>query len=192
MKQVLIVVDAQNDFIDGSLGSPEALKAVQKICRRILNFNEGLIITTMDTHGEKYLETKEGQNLPVEHCIKNTKGWSINKVIAGAIMYMGASGKKITYKGLEKPTFGCLDLIKTISEWVGMDPFTVTFVGYCTDICVITNALLVKTAFYAQADVRVDAQCCAGVTPEKHQAALEVMKSCQIQIINENEDDAVA
>ena len=183
MKQILVVIDAQNDFIDGSLGTSEGQNAVQRICKKILNFNEGLIITTMDTHGQNYLSTKEGTNLPVEHCIKGTKGWSINKDIAGAIMYMGASGKKIEYQGLEKPTFGCLELIKTISEWVGMEPFTITFVGFCTDICVISNALLVKTAFYAQADIIIDAECCAGVTPEKHQAALEVMKSCQIKIL---------
>ena len=186
MKEILVIVDAQNDFIDGSMGTGEAQAAVPEICERIRNFKDGLIITTMDTHGDNYFETKEGIALPVKHCIKNTKGWSINKDVANAI-FMAATENRCKYDGVEKPTFGSVNLIKKIFEYVGGEDFKVTFLGFCTDICVISNVLLVKTLFHNTSDIYVDSECCAGVTPEKHEAALEVMKSCQINIIESHE-----
>lgn len=187
MKNVLVIVDAQNDFIDGSLGTDEAKYAISKICQRILSFKNGLIITTMDTHGENYLETKEGKYLPVKHCIKATNGWGLNKEIASTIIHQCSKKENdVQYEGLEKPTFGSLELIKMISNYVGDEPFNVIFAGFCTDICVITNALIIKTAFYAQANVIIDEPACAGSTPERHKSAIEVMKSCQINIFNPN------
>ena len=185
-KQILCIVDAQNDFITGPLsvkGADSAVDNIVKLLDTLKNTSAPtLIITTMDTHNENYLETKEGKNLPIPHCIKYTYGWSIDKRVANAVIDCASSNKLISYVGLEKPTFGSLNLIKTISEYVGKEPFTVTFVGFDTDICVISNALLIKTAFYAQADVYVSSGCCAGTTEERHNAALDVMRSCQISV----------
>ena len=168
----LIVVDMQNDFIDGSLGTPEAQAIVPAAAARIRRaIAEGYtVIATKDTHGENYLETAEGRKLPVKHCIKGTHGWQIADAIADAL------GDSIT---VEKPTFGCVRLAELIEP---ADRLTIELIGLCTDICVISNALLVK-AFFPEARICVDSACCAGVTPEKHDAALVTMASCQIDVV---------
>ena len=185
MKNILVIVDAQNDFIDGALGSEEAVKCIPNICNKIKEFTDGIIITTQDTHQENYLKTKEGEALPVEHCIQYTQGWGINLEVASSIISKAAMDPSISYDSVTKPTFGSTELMEKIASYVGDEEFNITFVGFCTDICVISNALLTKAAFYEKANVYVDASCCAGVTPEKHNAALEVMKSCQIIVENE-------
>lgn len=169
---ILIVVDMQNDFIDGSLGTKEAISIVESVKEKIQNF-DGKIIYTRDTHDKDYLHTKEGEKLPVEHCIKGTKGWEIREDL-----YDGSSTI------IDKPTFGSLELIKEITAMgddfsPGRD--SIELIGLCTDICVVSNALLLKANFY-NTDIIVDAGCCAGVTPVSHEHALETMKMCQITV----------
>ena len=166
---VLIVVDMQNDFIDGALGTPEAVKIVPAVRKRIELANERgeTVIFTRDTHLENYMDTQEGRNLPVPHCIKPTEGWQISSALPVGDALI-----------LDKPTFGSVDLGRCL---LGLQPDRVELIGLCTDICVISNALLVK-AFLPEVPVTVDAACCAGVTPERHLAALETMRSCQIVI----------
>ena len=168
----LIVVDMQNDFIDGSLGTPEAQAIVPAAAARIRRaIEEGYtVIATKDTHEENYLETAEGRKLPVRHCIRGTHGWQIADAIADAL------GDSTT---VEKPTFGCVRLPEMIEPG---DRLTIEVIGLCTDICVVSNALLVK-AFFPEARICVDSACCAGVTPEKHDAALVTMASCQIDVV---------
>jgi nicotinamidase-related amidase len=185
MKNILVIVDAQNDFIDGALGSEDAKSRIPNICKKIENFTDGLIIMTRDTHKENYLETKEGSFLPVEHCIEYTRGWGINTKVSTSVVIKEASDPSVSYEAISKPTFGSTELMECIYNYVGDEEFNITFVGFCTDICVISNALLAKATFYEQSNIFVDASCCAGVTPEKHNAALEVMKSCQITVENE-------
>lgn len=174
MKNILVVVDMQKDFVDGALGSAEACAIVPAAARKIAAF-EGDIFVTYDTHFENYMDTAEGKKLPVPHCIKGTEGWELNKDIAAAL-----KGKK--YTPVEKNTFGSVDLPKLIKKAVGNEKFTVELIGLCTDICVVSNALLIKANF-PEAPISVDAACCAGVTPVKHDAALETMRSCQIDVI---------
>lgn len=168
MTKTLIVVDMQNDFIDGSLGTKEAEAIVENVRRKIKTYQEngGEIIFTRDTHTEDYLNTNEGRNLPVKHCVKGTDGWQI------------AAGLEVpNARYIDKPSFG----------WMKWDEFEfeeVELVGLCTDICVVSNALIIKAAF-PEINVTVDASCCAGVTPETHRAALETMKMCQVKIIGE-------
>lgn len=172
--KVLIVVDMQNDFIDGVLGTKEAQAIVPRACDKIRNFDD-LIIATKDRHGEDYLKTQEGKNLPVPHCIKGTAGYNIDTNVFNA-MY----GK--SYQIVFKQTFGTFDLAKCITKTAnlrGEGIEAIELIGVCTDICVINNALILKTAFPG-VPIYVDATCCAGVTPELHEAALKVMKSCQI------------
>ena len=168
----LIVVDMQNDFIDGSLGTPEAQAIVPAAAERIRRaIREGYtVIATMDTHEENYLETAEGRKLPVRHCIRGTHGWQIADAVADAL------GDAVA---VEKPTFGCVRLPGMIEP---AEDLTVELIGLCTDICVVSNALLVK-AYFPEARVCVDSACCAGVTPEKHLVALETMASCQIDVV---------
>ena len=182
MKNILVIVDAQNDFIDGALGSEEAKSRIANISNKIKSFTDGVIITTQDTHRENYLETKEGKALPVAHCIQYSQGWGINLEVATSIVAKAATDPSVFYDSVTKPTFGSTELMES---YAGNEEFNITFVGFCTDICVVSNALLTKAAFYEKANVYVDASCCAGVTPEKHNAALEVMKSCQIIVENE-------
>lgn len=188
--KVLIIVDMQNDFIDGSLGSPEAQAIVPNVIAKIRD-SEGedtLVILTKDTHYEDYLQTQEGQKLPVPHCIYMTPGWSINKEVAAAVDYghiMTYHSDTIIKSRILKNTFGSItlgNLLKGFAETGDID--SVELVGLCTDICVISNALLVK-AFLPEVPITVDASCCAGVTPESHKNALASMKTCQINIINE-------
>ena len=163
---ILIIVDMQNDFIDGALGTKEAKAIVPDVVKKIKDF-DGEIIYTRDTHEENYLDTQEGRNLPVAHCIKGTPGWELDKALQG---YEG--------KCFEKPTFGS----KELAEWAASQEFeSVELIGLCTDICVISNALLLK-AYMPEMPVSVDASCCAGVTPASHNNALEAMKMCQIAI----------
>ena len=174
MKKFLVVVDMQKDFVDGALGSQEAVAIVPAAFKKITQF-DGEIFATYDTHFDDYMDTAEGKKLPVPHCIKGTEGWQLNKDIAAAL-----KGKK--YTPVEKYTFGSVKLPDLIKKAAGTEEFSVELIGLCTDICVISNALLLKANF-PEADIVVDEACCAGVTPEKHNAAVETMKSCQIDII---------
>ncbi|MBE6737698.1 MAG: cysteine hydrolase [Ruminococcaceae bacterium] len=166
MKKTLIVIDMQNDFIDMALGTKEAVAIVPFVREKIEEYkkNGNEIIYTRDTHPENYLETPEGKKLPVPHCIKGTKGWEIAEGLY-------AEGSKI----IDKPTFGYMG-------WSEENLEDVELVGLCTDICVVSNALIIKATF-PEANVSVLSRCCAGVTPESHQAALETMKMCQIDVI---------
>ena len=176
MKKFLIVVDMQNDFVDGALGTREAVEIVPAAVRRIRECRDAgcRVIATLDTHEENYLQTAEGKKLPVPHCIRGTEGWNLNPDIAAAL------GKDALL--VEKPTFGSIklpDMIKKEAE--GENGLAIELIGLCTDICVISNALLLK-AHFPEAAVSVNPACCAGVTPEKHNAALETMRSCQIDM----------
>lgn len=169
---VLVVVDMQNDFIDGALGTKEAVAIVPRVVEKIKGF-DGIVLATRDTHGKDYLSTQEGKNLPVEHCIKGSEGWKIREEIEALLQE----------EPIDKPTFGSSALgekLVRINENEKID--TITFIGLCTDICVISNAMIAK-AFLPEVPVLVDASCCAGVSVESHTQALEAMKMCQIQII---------
>ena len=172
MRKILIVIDMQNDFIDAALGTKEALSIVEAVKDKIRSCAPENVIATMDTHGENYMETQEGKYLPVPHCIKGSEGWKIRSDIAALL-----EGAKI----YEKPTFGSTALAADLKELSGREEIELELVGLCTDICVASNALLLK-AFMPEVKISVDAACCAGVTPEKHLAALETMRSCQIQV----------
>lgn len=165
MKKTLIVVDMQNDFIDGALGTKEAVEIVAKVKEKIARYKEAgdEVIFTRDTHGENYLETNEGRNLPVVHCIRGTKGWEISNEL-------DTEGCEI----IDKPTFGW-------NGWGQRSFEEVELVGLCTDICVVSNALILK-ALFPEIEIYVDSSCCAGVTVETHKAALETMKMCQIKV----------
>lgn len=168
MKKTLIVVDMQKDFIDGALGSKEAVAIVENVKNKIAQYQENgdEIIFTRDTHQTDYLNTNEGKNLPVEHCIQGTDGWKIQEglEVPGAIY-------------IDKPTFGYMN-------WKDYNLEEVEMVGLCTDICVVSNALIIK-ATYPEIQVSVDASCCAGVTLESHMAALTTMKMCQVKVTAE-------
>lgn len=171
--KVLIVVDMQNDFIDGVLGSKEAVAIVDPVVEVIENF-DGKVFYLLDTHGEDYLDTEEGRHLPVVHAIRGTKGWELNPQIQKAL-------EKRHAKGVEKPTFGSLELMTLIQKEVP-DLESITLVGLCTDICVISNALLAK-AHFANVPVSVIASACAGVAPASHDNALSAMKTCHIEVV---------
>lgn len=173
--KLLIVVDMQNDFIDGALGTQEAVKILPHVKEKIKTYRqEGLdIIFTRDTHKEDYLNTQEGINLPVPHCIEQTEGWQISSQLE-------VGDAKI----INKPTFGSTELAHYIGEKYSDTELEIEIVGLCTDICVISNALTLK-AFYPETKITVDASCCAGVTPKSHGTALEAMKMCHIQIEND-------
>ena len=173
MKKILIVVDMQKDFVDGALGTREAAAIVPAVCSKIREF-QGPIFVTLDTHFENYMDTAEGKKLPVPHCIKGTAGWELDALVRAAL-----EGKE--YTTVEKYTFGSDRLPELISRAAAGEDFSVELIGLCTDICVVSNALIVKAAF-PEAPISVDPVCCAGVTPEKHAAALETMASCQIDV----------
>jgi len=166
----------QNDFIDGSLGTKEAESIVQNVKEKIGKYTEAncAVFATQDTHLENYLQTQEGQNLPVKHCIKGTPGWEINSIIAEEL-------KKANATIIDKPTFGSIELQERIFELASIEQIKIELIGLCTDICVVSNALLLK-AKMPEVFISVDSSCCAGVTPAKHEAALETMRSCQISI----------
>ena len=172
VRKILIVIDMQNDFIDAALGTKEAAAIVDAVKEKIRSYPAQDVIATMDTHPENYMETQEGRYLPVPHCIKGTDGWRIRPDIAELL-----TGAKI----YEKPTFGSTEMAADLKALSEKEEIELELVGLCTDICVISNALLLKAAM-PEVKISADAACCAGVTPEKHLAALEVMRSCQIQV----------
>ncbi len=170
MDKILVVVDMQNDFVTGVLGTKEAQEIVPNVVEKIKNF-DGEVIFTRDTHGKDYMSTQEGKNLPVEHCIKGTKGWDIIPELA----------PYVKGKVFDKYTFGSVELAEYIKSEAEKrnGELKVELVGVCTDICVVSNALLIK-AFNREIPVSVDSSCCAGVTVSAHEAALNTMKSCQV------------
>ncbi len=170
--KVLIVVDMQNDFVDGVLGSKEAVSMIDTAVETITSF-DGKVFYTQDTHGEDYLDTEEGRHLPVVHCIKGSQGWKIHPKIEKALLLKDATG-------IEKSTFGSEKLMGIIEKEVP-DVESITLIGICTDICVISNAMLAK-AHFQNTPVTVISSACAGVTPESHENALEAMKMCHIEI----------
>ncbi len=175
---ILVVVDMQKDFVNGALGTAEAVAIVPYAVGRVVDgINRGeKILFTRDTHEECYMETQEGHKLPVPHCIRGTEGWEIIEQLQG-----DAEGREI----IDKPTFGSAELGRRLTELHAEEPVEkITFIGLCTDICVISNALLAK-AFLPETEIAVDASCCAGVTPESHANALAAMKMCQITVENE-------
>ena len=172
MKKVLVVVDMQKDFVDGSLGTKEAVAIVNAAVEKVKNF-DGNVIFTRDTHTDHYMETQEGKNLPVVHCIKGTEGWEI-------IPELKVLCEEKQCKCYDKPTFGSRALAEDLKNlYEAGELESVELIGICTDICVVSNALMIK-AFMPELPMSVDSSCCAGVTPEKHEAALETMRSCQI------------
>lgn len=172
MERILVVVDMQNDFIDAALGTPEAVQIVDAVVEKIKEYDTKNIYATRDTHPENYLETQEGKNLPVKHCIKGTYGWEINAKVAEALG---------NAKVIDKPTFGSEVLMEELKERASKEEIEIEIVGLCTDICVVSNALLLKAAL-PEVKISLDPSCCAGVTPESHEAALFTMKMCQISI----------
>ena len=187
--KVIVIVDMQNDFINGSLGTQEARDILPVMVKRLRAYEseQPLVLFTKDTHSGDYMDTQEGKNLPVPHCIEGTTGWSICKSISSVVDYnsnfLFYSDDSIIRSRIHKNTFGSVRLAEIINEYE--DEFEeVIFMGVCTDICVASNALLVK-AYCPELKITVDASCCAGTTPANHMAALQVMKSCQINVIGE-------
>lgn len=171
-RNYLVVVDMQEDFIYGSLGNEAARSIVKNVVNKIKNF-DGNVIFTRDSHHENYLETQEGKFLPVEHCIAYSDGWDF----IDPVDELQRKGKWPVYG---KSTFGCVNLaVDMRAEHIKQPIESITLIGVCTDVCVISNAMILK-AFLPEVPIFVDASCCAGVTPQKHEAALEAMKSCQI------------
>ena len=174
MQDILLVIDMQKDFVTGVLGTAEAVSIIPAVRKMILE-HDGKVFYTRDTHEEKYMDTREGRKLPVPHCIKGTDGWHIIPELTG----LPCAGV------IDKPTFGSVELQERLLTENAVDPIrSVTLIGVCADICVISNAMLVKAAL-PEIDVIVDASCCAGVTPESHKTALAAMKACQIDVIEE-------
>ena len=173
MTQAYIIIDMQNDFIDGALGNAQAQAIVPKVEAKIVaskkdEDQETDLIFTQDTHGEDYSETQEGRKLPIPHCIKDTRGWRICKQLLPYTMWATI---------LEKPSFGCPTLVDEVRDYDRL-----VLMGLCTDICVIANAMMLKS-FYPEKEIIVDSTCCAGSTPENHEKALQAMKACQIDIV---------
>ena len=177
-KNVLIVVDMQNDFISGALGSKEAETIVERVAEKVKAAGEegALVIFTRDTHGEDYLTTEEGKNLPVPHCIEHTEGWQVS----------GRITSPQNSRSFDKYTFGSLALGNFLKE-LAVVPERVELVGLCTDICVLSNAVIAKAAL-PNAHIVVDAACCAGVTPESHDTALSAMKAIQVEVVNQGNE----
>ena len=173
MRKLLIVIDMQNDFIDAALGTKEAVSIVDAVKEKIRSYPAEDVIATMDTHGENYMDTQEGKYLPVPHCIRGTEGWKIRPDIEELL-----KGAKI----YEKPTFGSVKMAADLKALSEREEIELELIGLCTDIYVASNALLLKAAM-PEVKISVDPACCAGVTPEKHEAALETMRSCQIQVL---------
>lgn len=171
MRDVLLVVDMQNDFIDGALGTKEAVSIVSNVKKKIEDF-DGTVLFTRDTHFENYLETQEGKNLPVKHCIKGSKGWEIREEL----------DKLRTTEAIDKVTFGSSELgmfLRKLNDEEAIGSITV--IGLCTDICVISNVMIAK-AFLPEVPIIVDAKCCAGVSVETHENALSAMEVCQVKV----------
>ncbi len=173
MKKILVVIDMQNDFIDAALGTKEAVAIVPAVVEKIRSYQNDTVFATLDTHPENYMETSEGRHLPVPHCIKGTPGWEINPDVKAALDEANA-------EYIEKPTFGSVDLAAKIKAIADKEPVEIEVIGLCTDICVVSNALLLK-ATLPETKISVDPACCAGVTPASHEAALATMRMCQIE-----------
>jgi len=171
MKSLLLVIDMQNDFIDGALGTPEAAAILPAVKKRIQEF-EGDVLYTRDTHDENYMDTQEGTHLPVPHCIQGTKGWELHPELQKLC-------EALHSPILDKRTFGSKDLPAYLEKQYPEGLASAELIGLCTDICVISNALLLK-AFFPELPISVTASCCAGVTPQSHENALEAMKMCQV------------
>ena len=185
-KNLLLVIDTQNDFIDGVLGSEQAVDTVPNIVKKIDEFQNGVIITTQDTHYEDYINTPEGKMLPVPHCISGTEGWMINSSIQDAINSR-LSIEGISSVNVKKPTFGSISLANIVDSYVRSteEDVNIEICGFVSSICVLSNALLIKTMLYDlnRVTISVLKDCCAGLNDYNHEAALEVMKSCQINVI---------
>ncbi|MCL1988406.1 MAG: cysteine hydrolase [Firmicutes bacterium] len=212
MTKILIVVDMQNDFISGSLGTPEAAAIVDKVVNRITNSKDDLILFTQDTHQIDYLQTPEGKKLPVEHCIENTYGWQISMPVMKAWRDNKETRRSphLTNNVIQKPVFGSKKLCDFLEKYLYVDNFVdsrlstptmdhdididfddevdntceIEIVGLCTDVCVVSNAILLKNML-PNVNISVNADCCAGVTPKSHIEALNTMKMCQIDILGE-------
>lgn len=180
--EILVVVDMQNDFVDGALGTPEAQAIVFDVAQKIRDFEGDVVCYTIDTHDENYLNTQEGKNLPVKHCIKGTHGWKLNPVVLETMRNLREDQRLCRF---EKSAFGSIALGEWLTKFntVGNGIAKVHFVGLCTGICVISNVLIAKAAL-PEAEIIVDASCCACVIPESHQIALNAMKLCQVTIEN--------
>lgn len=178
-KNILVIVDVQNDFIDGSLGNLNAAARIPNIINLIKSTKWDVIFVTRDTHDNDYLRTKEGEKLPIEHCIKNTNGWEINSKVQEAL------NECEVVRYINKDTFGYDSWEHAFGEFDFeiCDDLNIVMCGFCTDICVISNALAIKTLFPYHGEVSIIEECCAGVSTESHKAALTVMKNCQINII---------
>lgn len=178
MRKFLIIIDAQIDFVNGALGTPEAEHVVKNICDKIESESWDEVYATQDTHEDNYLSTLEGRKLPIKHCIRGSAGWSLHPAISETL-------KTIKYQVIQKGTFGTSKLARAIaSQQTNRDEndFKIEIVGFCTDICVISNALILREAF-PNIQIAVDVACCAGTTLDAHKAAIEIMKSCHIDII---------
>ena len=174
MRKILIVIDMQNDFIDGALGTPEAAAIVENVKEKIRSYPKEDVFATRDSHTTDYMYTQEGKNLPVPHCIRGTDGWQIRPDIAELIFPDHV---------IDKPTFGSTTLARIMETLDEHSPegISIEIVGLCTDICVVSNALLLK-AFMPEVPISCDVACCAGVTPQSHDAAIATMRACQIRI----------
>ena len=172
MRKLLIVIDMQNDFIDGALGTKEAEAIVSNVIAKIKEYDPHDVIATRDTHEPDYLSTQEGRYLPVEHCIRGTQGWQVRDEIAELLT---------DARVYDKPTFGSTAMAEDLRKIAESEEIEIELVGLCTDICVVSNALLLKAAM-PEVKISVDPACCAGVTPESHEAALQTMRACQIQM----------
>ena len=172
MRKILVVVDMLKDFIDGSLGTKEAQAIVGPVVEKMKSYGKSDIYVTRDTHGDNYLDTAEGKKLPVVHCVEGTKGWMLHPEIESL-----ADPSHI----IDKPTFGSLELMELLRQENQKEPLEIELVGLCTDICVVSNALLLKAAM-PENTIRVDSSCCAGVTVPSHRAALLTMNMCQIDL----------
>lgn len=170
--KVLVVVDMQNDFIDGALGTKEAAAIVPAVEEKIRGF-AGKVFFTRDTHEENYMETQEGRNLPVPHCVRGTDGWQIREELK----------PYVKEAPIDKPVFGSTELAEKMCRLNEKEAIeSITLIGLCTDICVISNAIMLKSCL-PEVEILVDSTCCAGVTVESHERALEAMKVCQIQVL---------
>lgn len=177
MKKLLVLVDFQNDFIDGALGTPEAISIVPNVIKKVKEW-DGDIWFTADTHNTNYLNTNEGKHLPVPHCIRDTEGWQLQKDVA-KVLREKLSQRDFELNTFAKDTFGS----ERLCWYIKLSHYDyVEFIGLCTDICVASNAIMLK-AFMPEIQIAVDPSCCAGVTPETHEAALTTMKMCQIDIL---------
>jgi len=172
--KVLVIVDMQKDFIDGALGTKEAASIVPNVVARIEASVGEMLLLTLDTHGEDYLTTPEGKKLPVPHCIKGTEGWEIDERVAAACA-------EKTEKNFEKSVFGSVGLVEFLKARES-EISEIELAGVCTDICVISNAIMLKN-FLPNTEISVNEKCCAGVTPQSHTEAISTMKMCQINII---------